>query len=613
MYSLKILTEKNKEYFFEDISLESGEHKQDDVVVRIKKQGRCSKVTVQVENDRVKRAYHIYSTALRNFNNVIAPDSGRDFFGTLQAVYFWTRNFASRVHDVKSPIYILCGQDNCASLCFGVIGKDYERDFNSLEPHGRRALSLYGRTLTLQITGEIPEEYREDIYEEGVYLMDELKDTGIPWTEALREFHEIRQDWEKIVFPYTKKSMYPLWCSWTDWNSADVDEKVLRDNVEEGLNLGIQNYIIDDGWFGMGLDCNDDEKLDIGDWESDLSKFPDLHRLSSEIREKGGQSVIWCAPHAVGDIAKVREARKKYLMVDSEGKLVYTRNGFNILCLRSPEAREIMADICVHLAKDYDTDGAKYDLFNCVPEVECCCKEHTHDTDSTIVGLQKTMELIWKKVRAEKPDYMVELKQNYGGSRLATYGTMMRAGDTPYCPEGNFQRTAYIQSYTPYAANDYQTITNHDTLASSARVIIKMLAVGIPTYSMDLVALNEDKKQLIRFLNNWYIENIVEKDNYKRHALDGMLEKWMIKGDTENLYFAVNSAHEMVVENNDFQLLNASTQQHIYLKANGDARYQLKFYDYTGNRIKEMEAVSLVEPLQIDQAVMLVKGQKLKK
>ena len=113
------------------------------------------------------------------------------------------------------------------------------------------------------------------------------------------------------------------------------------------------------------------------------------------------------------------------------------------------------------------------------------------------IRFEKTMELICKKVRQAKPDYIVELKQNYGGSKLATYGTMMRAGDTPYCPEGNFLRTAYIQSYTPYAANDYQTITNYDTMESAAKIIIKMLAVGIPTYSMNL-AFYDHTGKLIR-------------------------------------------------------------------------------------------------------------------
>ncbi len=612
MYSLKFVTEKKKEYCFENMSLETGEYKREGVLVKVRREGVCSKISIQVEQDRVKRIFHTYSTSLRNFNKVIVPDSGRNFIGmTQQMVYFWTKNFETRVNDIKTPLYIFCGQDHCSSLCFGAIGKDYEREFLSLEPHGGRALSLYSRTLTLQITGEIPEEYRENVFEEGIYLMDEPKNTGIPWTETLREFHEIRQNWEQITFPYTKESMYPMWCSWTDWDSAEVKETIVLDNVEEGVKLGIKNYIVDDGWFGLGLDCDEKLKLNIGDWESDTIKFPDIKELSHKIREKGGKSIIWCAPHAVGDVAKVREARKRHLMVNAEGKLVYTSNGFNVLCMRNPQAREIMADICVRLAKEYDTDGAKYDLYNCVPDVACCRKEHEHDTDSMVVALQKTMELIWQKVREAKPNYMVELKQNYGGSRLATYGTMMRAGDTPYCPEGNFLRTAYIQSYTPYAANDYQTITNYDTLESAAKVIIKMLAVGIPTYSMDLLALEEEKKQLIGFLNKWYIENVVEKENFKRSAMDGMLDVWYSKGEKERLYFAVNSAKEIVVEQGDFQLLNGSMYPEILLRANGEAKYHLQFFGHTGELLKEMRDISLQEVLRISESVMLIKGKCL--
>ena len=138
-----------------------------------------------------------------------------------------------------------------------------------------------------------------------------------------------------------------------------------------------------------------------------------------------------------------------------------------------------------------------------------------------------------------------------------------------------------------------------------------MLAVGIPTYSMDLVALNEDKKQQIRFLNNWYIENIVERENYKRRALDEMLEKWVIEGECENLYFAVNSAEEFMVEAGNFQLLNASVKKQLLLHGTGNKRYRMRFYDYTGNLLEERADVSLEESLRIPQEVMLVKGEIL--
>ena len=102
MYSLKFVTEKKKEYCFENMSLENGEYQQDGALVKVKRDGLCSKISIQIEQDRVKRIYHTYSTSLRNFNKVIVPDSGRNFIGmTQQMVYFWTKNFETRVNDIK--------------------------------------------------------------------------------------------------------------------------------------------------------------------------------------------------------------------------------------------------------------------------------------------------------------------------------------------------------------------------------------------------------------------------------------------------------------------------------------------------------------------------------
>ena len=147
-------------------------------------------------------------------------------------------------------------------------------------------------------------------------------------------------------------------------------------------------------------------------------------------------------------------------------------------------------------------------------------------------------------------------------------------------------------------------------LESAAKVIIKMLAVGIPTYSMDLLALDQEKKQLIQLLNNWYIENIVEKENFKRTAMDGMLSVWCAKNERENLYFAVNGAKEVTVDGKDFQLLNASMYEEIFIRAEESANYHLEFYDHRGNLVEEIEQADAAAIIRIKQPVMLVKGRR---
>ncbi len=610
MYSLKFKSELGKEYRFDDIPLSDGSFTQDDATVTLKNNGRYTDISIEIKGSRACEVTHSLSTALRNFHSVIVPDSGREYINLMQTIGIWCKDFKSAINDVKTPLYIFNGQDGCASLCFGIIGQDYERNFRSTEPHRTRALSLFARILAFDIVGHIPESYRADVFTESVYMLDEKEDTGIPFFNILREFHEIRQQKESLVFPYNEKSMYPIWCSWTDWDSRYVTEDVVVENVKAGMELGIENYIIDDGWFGPGLDCDFEETLTLGDWETDTTKFSDIKLLSDKIHALGARGIIWCAPHAVADGAKCRPQRLKHIMKDKDGNPIYTFNNYNPLCPRCAEARQIMVDNCVHLLRDYDTDGAKYDLFNNFPLVECESTEHEHDCDSMMEGLEKALKQIWEAVTALKPDYIVELKQNYGGSKLSQYGTMVRAGDTPYCPDGNFLRTAYIQAYNKYALNDYQSITDNDSLLASARIIIKMLSVGSPTYSMNLVTLSDEVKKLLKFLNFWYIDNIVKANRYKRDALDANLTIWKIDGEKDNIYFTVNSARLVDVDAKDFQLLNGSAQSSVLLKTNEPAEFELELYNVLGELISTVKA-DLSVGYEIDKNSILIKARKL--
>ena len=247
-----------------------------------------------------------------------------------------------------------------------------------------------------------------------------------------------------------------------------------------------------------------------------------------------------------------------------------------------------MADICLKLARDYGTMGAKYDLYNCIPDVRCESCDHEHDTDSEIIGLERTMKLIWERIAEYDPNYIVELKQNYGGPFLSQYGTMMRAGDTPYNPEDNFLRTAHIQAYTPYALNDYQTITGFDTPEESAMIIIKMLAAGIPSYSVNLAELPKTHARVMKHYNSWYLGLLPELESYERTPLDAELQTWRLSTEKQDIYFAINGMNSIeIVKAKDFSVLNGSITQEILMKDKSGGKYSMAYYNCFGEKVGE--------------------------
>jgi len=247
-----------------------------------------------------------------------------------------------------------------------------------------------------------------------------------------------------------------------------------------------------------------------------------------------------------------------------------------------PEARETMARICASFIERWDFDGAKYDLFNCVPNMRCCSADHDHDVTSMLEGLELTLKRIDEVCRALKSDYIVELKQNYATPFLARYGTMTRAGDTPYNSEGNFLRTLYVQGYSPFAVNDYQTVTNADSPQAAACMVIKMMAVGIPAYSIDFDRLCRANKDVIGHYNRWYNDNVRTFMRY-RVPLDWANNVLTLKtsGEARDVFFLVNDGGPVRIDR-PATVLNATFKTDLFVELAAGMTAEVTTWDCFG-------------------------------
>lgn len=258
-----------------------------------------------------------------------------------------------------------------------------------------------------------------------------------------------------------------------------------------------------------------------------------------------------------------------------------------------------MADICVKLIEKWGFDGSKYDLFNWVPNVPCKNPNHVHDVSSMIEGFEKTLELIHKKTKKIKPEHMVELKQNYGTPFNMQYGNLMRAGDSPFDLETNYQRTLHIQSYTPYALNDYQTFTDNDTAEDVACIIIKMMAAGVPSYGMNVAKLSDDVKEVIKYYNNLYSYNL---DNFRnfRIPLNPNNTAMYMEG-AENDYVFLLTQNRCVEFARDTLIFNGTYNKSLLIKNNGDDPYFAVIRDckgrVSGKRAYENDLVEIEVPI----------------
>ncbi|WP_096187604.1 alpha-galactosidase [Evansella halocellulosilytica] len=76
------------------------------------------------------------------------------------------------------------------------------------------------------------------------------------------------------------------------------NEEKIKEIASKGKDLGIELFVLDDGWFGK----RDDDRSSLGDWHVDRRKLPNgLNHLAEHIRSQGMEFGLWFEPEMVSE------------------------------------------------------------------------------------------------------------------------------------------------------------------------------------------------------------------------------------------------------------------------------------------------------------------------
>jgi hypothetical protein len=190
------------------------------------------------------------------------------------------------------------------------------------------------------------------------------------------------------------------------------------------------------------------------------------------------------------------------------------------------------------------------------------------------------MREMWHTVKEINSEGIIELKQNYGNVYTSQYGSMVRAGDTPYDIDLNIKRCFYIQSFSPIVHNDYLAWTNHETPEDLAIMLIKMITVGVPTFSVDLIHLPVSHIKVIKKWMAFYKENI-SLWKLKRAPQNSNMDVWDINSSDVlflSLIFSANELHLSAKEK--IIIVNGTRNTEFYVKTEGKTEFTQKAYSY---------------------------------
>ena len=233
----------------------------------------------------------------------------------------------------------------------------------------------------------------------------------------------------------------PLYSAWYSFHQ-DVFDKDVEAECAEAARLGMKVLIVDDGW---QTDDNNRGYAFTGDWQISTRRFPDMAAHVKRVHALGMKYMIWYGVPMMGLKAKNYERFKgKYLWTSRD-----RWSGYSCMDPRFPEVREYICSLYEKALRDWDLDGLKLDFIDAIGY---------HGTDPAIAenyagrdikalpeAVDRLMKDVYARLKAIKPDVLIEFRQGYIGPAIRQYGNMMRAADCPGDLLANRCRTANLR------------------------------------------------------------------------------------------------------------------------------------------------------------------------
>jgi len=135
-----------------------------------------------------------------------------------------------------------------------------------------------------------------------------------------------------------------------NWEATyfDFDENKLTALYKDAKNLGVDLFLLDDGWFGNKYPRNGDT-AGLGDWQENVKKLPHgLGYLVAEAKKEGVKFGIWIEPEMVNPKSELYEKHIDWVIRQPDRPEVYYRNQL-VLDLSNPEVQDFVYGVVDNL------------------------------------------------------------------------------------------------------------------------------------------------------------------------------------------------------------------------------------------------------------------------
>ncbi len=176
------------------------------------------------------------------------------------------------------------------------------------------------------------------------------------WGEGLDEFSHRFHRYLRARATHPTRPRPVLLNTW-EASYFDLDVPTLSALADKAAAVGIERFVVDDGWFRN----RPNDRSGLGDWYVDEEKFPDgLHPIVDQVRALGMEFGLWFEPEMVNLDSDLARTHPEWLFQTDHGPSVPSRFQ-HVLDLGHPEAYAYVRDRMAALVSEYDIAFIKWD------------------------------------------------------------------------------------------------------------------------------------------------------------------------------------------------------------------------------------------------------------
>lgn len=248
------------------------------------------------------------------------------------------------------------------------------------------------------------------------------------------------------------------------------NEELLSELMKEAKHLGVDMFLLDDGWFGNKHPRNSDN-AGLGDWEVMKSKLPGgIPALVKSAKEAGVKFGIWIEPEMVNPKSELFEKHPDWIVNAPGRDIVKGRGGTQlVLDMGNPEVQDFVFNTIDTLLTSYpDISYIKWDAN--APIMSHGSKYTGKNQSHLYIDYHRGFAKVMDRIRAKYPDVVIQACASGGGR--ANWGFLPWFEEFWTSDNTDALQRVYMQWGTSYffpaiaMGSHISTAPNHQTFRS---------------------------------------------------------------------------------------------------------------------------------------------------